>query len=68
MARKRPFIIAAAATAAISVPPAANTASAANWAEPANTNADAAIAWPGEKPAWRATTPNDRDSTKPTTA
>ena len=50
MARKRPFIIVAAATAAISVPPPANTASAANWAEPAKTNADAATAWTAEKP------------------
>ena len=68
MARNRPFIKVAAATAAASVPPADTTASAANCAEPANTRAEAATAWIAEKPACLATTPNDIESTKPTVA
>ena len=44
------------------------TASAANWAEPAKTRAAVAMAWSGEKPASRASTPNDSESTNPTAA
>jgi hypothetical protein len=68
IARNRPFIIVAAATAAASVPPPATTARAANWAEPAKIKAEAATAWSAEKPACRATTPKDIESTNPTTA
>ena len=50
------------------MPPLATTARAANCAEPAKMKAEAATAWSAEKPACRATTPKDIESTKPTTA
>ena len=57
-----------AATAAAAVPPLASTASAANCAEPAKTIAAVTIACSAVKPACRASTPKDIDSTNPTTA
>ena len=68
IARNRPFISVPAATAAAAVPPLARTASPANCADPAKTIAAVRIAWSGENPACRASTPNDIDSTNPTTA
>ena len=54
--------------AAAAVPPVASTASPANCAEPAKTTAAVTMAWAAENPACRASTPNDMESTKPTTA
>ena len=68
IARKRPFISVPAATAAAAVPPLTRTARPANWADPAKTIAAVRIAWNAENPACRASTPNDIDSTNPTTA
>ena len=66
--RKREFISAAAPIAAPSPPPPATIEIAANWAEPAKTIADMTIAPIAEKPASRASTPNDSASTPPATA
>src|SRR4051812_2594539 len=66
--RKREFISAAAPTAEATPPPAATIETAANCAEPANTIAEKAIVATIEKPASRASTPNDSDSRKPAAA
>src|SRR5688500_6983560 len=66
--RNRGFIRAAAATDAPADPPPARIATAANWAEPANTTADITIAASTGKPASRASTPTDVDSSAPTAA
>ena len=63
--RKREFTSAAASTAAATVPPWARIAIAVNWAEPANTIADIAIAAPADSPALCATTPKDSASSVP---
>src|SRR5207248_347829 len=68
IARKREFIIAAAATAAPTPPPAPTIASAANCAEPANTTTDIAITAAAGMPTSRASTPKDSDSRNPATA
>src|SRR4051794_9156569 len=66
--RKREFISAAAPTADATPPPAATIDTAANCADPANTIAENAITASVEKPASRASTPNDSDSRKPAAA
>ena len=66
--RKREFISAAAPIAAPSPPPAATIEIAANCAEPAKTIADMTIAPIAEKPASRASTPNDSATTLPASA
>ena len=63
MARKREFIIAAATSAAPTVPPAATMAIAVNCAEPAKTIADMTIAAVADSPAPSARTPNDSATT-----
>src|SRR4051794_6306351 len=66
--RKREFISAAAPTAEATPPPAATIATAANWADPAKTIAENAIVATIEKPASRASTPNDSESRNPAAA
>jgi hypothetical protein len=61
--RNRECTRVAAPTAAGRPPPCAITASAANWAEPANTTADMTIAPTAEKPASRASTPKESETT-----
>lgn len=68
MGRNRVFMSSPAVMAAAGPPPALSTLSAANWAEPANTITDITIACTAEKPAWRASTPKETDSTKPAAA
>src|SRR4051794_31433791 len=66
--RKREFISAAAPTAEATPPPAATMEIAANCADPANTIAENAMVATTEKPASRASTPNESDSRKPAAA
>src|SRR3954447_24240351 len=66
--RKREFISAAAPTAEATPPPAPTIATAANCADPAKTMAEKTIAARTEKPASRASTPNESDSRKPAAA
>ena len=68
IAKNRPFMSVPAPTAAAAVPPPASTASAANWADPPNTIAEVTTTCSVENPACRASTPDDSDSTKLTTA